>query len=327
MRFPPLLLSSHTSSWGGAACRERRATKVDPAPVPDIPCRFCGALAAGRQEWFHLNGDEADAAPGNLAVACTLCHLTQHLDTAAAEGSATLIWLPEMSQQALFAVARAAQLSLLEAGDDPTLDILPRRESPATIAAWRRTDRRAIDLGPRTRLLAAGYDMDNMKARGFVESEMPLPGASDPEAQDALAQALVRSADLVAGLLRNAVRQALFSPGATVKLDAELLASQRERLWERTEAAFFAALLRQGEEPEEGAKTAWLRLLREVALSLFDEAAPLRPETSMASAAPRIAAARRRLLFALTGFGKDGVALFGTLGLPLPAAQKKRNAA
>lgn len=137
MRFPPLLLSSHTSSWGGAACRERRATKVDPAPVPDIPCRFCGALAAGRQEWFHLNGDEADAAPGNLAVACTLCHLTQHLDTAAAEGSATLIWLPEMSQQALFAVARAAQLSLLEAGDDPTLDTLPRRESPATIAAWR----------------------------------------------------------------------------------------------------------------------------------------------------------------------------------------------
>ena len=105
--------------------------------MPDIPCRFCGALAAGRQEWFHLNGDEADAAPGNLAVACTLCHLTQHLDTAAAEGSATLIWLPEMSQQALFAVARAAQLSLLEAGDDPTLDILPRRESPATIAAWR----------------------------------------------------------------------------------------------------------------------------------------------------------------------------------------------
>lgn len=203
------------------------------------------------------------------------------------------------------------------------------RTPAATIAAWRRTNRRAIDLGPRTRLLAAGYDMDNMKARGFVESEMPLPGASDPEAQDVLAQALVRSADTVAGLLRNAVRQALFSAGATVKLDAELLASQRERLWERTETAFFVALLRQGKEPEEGAKTAWLRLLRAVALSLFDEAAPLRPETSMASAAPRIATARRRLLFALTGFGKDGVALFGILGLSLPvsAAQKKRNAA
>lgn len=202
------------------------------------------------------------------------------------------------------------------------------RTPAAVVTAWRRTGRRATDLSPHTRLLAAGYDMDNMKARGFVESEMPLPGASDPEAQDELARALVRSADLVAGALRNAVRQALFSAGATVKLDAELLASQRERLWERTEPAFFAALLHQGEEPEADAKTRWLRLLREVALSLFDEAAPLRPETSMASAAPRIAAARRRLLFALTGFGKDGAALFGILGLPLPvpAAQKKRNA-
>ncbi|UFN49149.1 type I-E CRISPR-associated protein Cse1/CasA [Roseomonas sp. OT10] len=202
--------------------------------------------------------------------------------------------------------------------------------SPApVVAAWRRIDRRAYDVGPRTRLLAAGYDMDNMKARGFVESEMPLPGAAEPEAQDALARALVRSADAVAGLLRNAVRQALFSAGTTVKLDAELLASQRERLWERTEAAFFDALLRQGEEAEQEAMAKWLRLLRSTALSLFDEAAPLRPETSMATAAPRIAAARRRLLFALTGHGKDGVALFGTLGLPLPvpAAQRKGKAA
>ena len=128
MRLPPLLLSSHPSSWGGAACQERRATGVDPVVVPDTPCRFCGALAAGRQELFHLDGDHAGRRPDNLAVACTLCHLTQHLDVAAAERAATLIWLPEMSQQALFAVVRAAQLSLLEAGEDPTLDTLPRRE-------------------------------------------------------------------------------------------------------------------------------------------------------------------------------------------------------
>ena len=176
-------------------------------------------------------------------------------------------------------------------------------------------------------MLAAGYDMDNMKARGFVESEMPLPGAADPHAQDEFAKALVRAADLVAGLLRNAVRQALFSPGATVKLDAEMLTSQRERLWERTDAVFFDALFRQEEVPEEKAREGWARLLRGTALSLFDEAAPLRAEVSAAAAAPRIAAARRRLLFALTGHGKEGKALFSDiLALPLPVPAAQRNA-
>lgn len=199
------------------------------------------------------------------------------------------------------------------------------RTPAAAVAAWRVTDRRAQDLGGRTRLLAAGYAMDNMKARAFVESEMPLPGAVDPQAQDEFAQALVRAADLVAGLLRNAVRHALFSPGATVKLDAEMLASQRERLWERTDAAFFDALFRQGEVPEEKAREGWARLLRGTALSLFDEAAPLRAEVSAAAAAPRIAAARRRLLFALTGYGKEGKTLFSDiLGLPLPASASQR---
>jgi CRISPR system Cascade subunit CasA len=201
----------------------------------------------------------------------------------------------------------------------------------AAVAAWREDRERARDIGGRGRLLAAGYDMDNMKARAFVESEMPLPVTADDAARqrlDEFVTALVRSADQVAGLLRGAVRGALFSTGATVKIDAELLSTQRERLWERTEPPFLAALHRAAGGSDTAAeRAAWQRMLRDTALVLFDEAAPLSSEAG--AAAPRIARARRNLLFALTGFGKDGAALFTTLSLPPAesrAARKGRTA-
>jgi len=192
----------------------------------------------------------------------------------------------------------------------------------AGITQWR--DSRSNVLGrDQARLLAAGYDMDNMKARAFVESEMPLPAAADRAAQEALARDLVLSAQQVAGLLRSAVRHALFSAGATVKLDAELLSSLRERLWDQTEAAFFGRLAAM---PADSRET-WLRKLRDLALALFDEAAPLTPENG--AAAPRISRARRNLIFALAGFGKEGEALFTQLGLAAaqPKAKKGRKAA
>jgi CRISPR system Cascade subunit CasA len=195
------------------------------------------------------------------------------------------------------------------------------------ISTWRRD--RMRDAGrDEGRLIAAGYDMDNMKARAFVESEMPLPGAPDATAQqrlDELATRLVRAADLVAGLLRGAVRAALFRPGATVKLDAELLSSTRENLWEQTEVPFFDALERAARYGVAGGEpAAWRDHLRRTALALFDEAAPLSP--FFGGAAPRIGRARRNLLFALTGFGRDGAALFEALGLPVaePKARKRR---
>lgn len=206
-----------------------------------------------------------------------------------------------------------------------------QREPAAAIATWRRERLRAAGEGRNTRLLAAGYDMDNMKARAFVESEMPLPGnAEDQKRLDELAAALVRAAEQAAGLLRSAVRHALFAPGATVKLDAEGLASLRERLWAATEEDFFDALRTAAGEPgvlggEEKERGAWATRLRRVALALFDEAAPLDPETG--AEAPRIAAARKNLLLALTGWGKPGRELFATLSLPLPEPTRKGKAA
>jgi CRISPR system Cascade subunit CasA len=195
-----------------------------------------------------------------------------------------------------------------------------RIPAPA-IATWHEGNRGVAVGAPGARLLAAGYDMDNMKARGFIESEMPLPAAPDGDTRrvlDDLATRLVLSSHLVAGLLRGAVRNALFSAGATVKLDSELLSATRERLWEETEARFFALLLRR----PEAAMEEWRSHLRDVALRIFDDTAPLTAESGHAG--PRISRARRGLLFALGGYGKDGAELFSHLMLVAPEQKPRK---
>ena len=176
------------------------------------------------------------------------------------------------------------------------------------------------------RLLAAGYDMDNMKARGFVEAELPMPAITDPTARqrvDTLARQLVRAANLAASLLRRAVRDALFSAGTNVKLDWEALSAVREQLWDGTEAAFHDALAREaargGEEPN-AEPAAWLQRLRGLALDLFTAAAPLAADGGTLPRSDegirRLLRARRNLGLALSGYGKDGAALIEALGLP-----------
>ncbi len=191
---------------------------------------------------------------------------------------------------------------------------------------WGQEGRHAED-----RLLAAGYDMDNMKARGFVESEMPLPAIPDAavrERVDVLARQIVFAADLAASALRRAVREALFSPGASVKLDWELLSAVREQLWDGTEAAFREALAREVARPgtEAGTEPAdWRTRLHRLALALFDAAAPLGADGATLPRSDegirRLLRARRALGLALSGYGKDGAALFEALGLP-PAQAK-----
>jgi CRISPR system Cascade subunit CasA len=200
----------------------------------------------------------------------------------------------------------------------------------ASVSTWRTS--RMRDVGrSEARLIAAGYSMDSMKASAFVESDMPLPAARDQAVQtqlDETAIRLVRAADAVARLLGYAVRAALFSPDAKVQPEAELLSSARERLWEQTEAGFFNVLERSAVRPTtdpDPEPAAWLVRLRHTALALFDEAAPLSPLSG--SAAPRIGRARRNLLFALTGFGKDGDALFEALGLPVAEPKAKQRKA
>jgi CRISPR system Cascade subunit CasA len=180
-----------------------------------------------------------------------------------------------------------------------------------------------------SRLLAAGYDMDNMKARAFVESEMPLPG-THPEGADAMAfvaRGLVAAAEVAAQALRVAVRDARYRFSRDISSDSTALAAIYEGFWAATQDRFFRLLNGADSLDPEAAlaavAAAWRTLLRRTALQLFDETAPLDPFA--ASSDPRrIVKARRNLFRILEGYGSRGGKLFDALLLPLPESKARR---
>ncbi|MGD7070501.1 type I-E CRISPR-associated protein Cse1/CasA [Acetobacter sp. AAB5] len=195
------------------------------------------------------------------------------------------------------------------------------------VANWRNERADEVGLLPNARLLATGFDMDNMKARSFVESEMPLPGSQDPDQQkniDSLALQCVGAATQIADILRGSVREALFGKG-TVSVDVTLLSNVRERFWAETEASFFA-LLRDaaGADSENIAlRKSWLQTLARVALQEFDATVILEPDMGITEA-QRSALARRRLGAAVSGRGKEGEKIRDNLGIPAPVKKKQK---
>lgn len=199
------------------------------------------------------------------------------------------------------------------------------RQRAACVATWYE---RARELPAKTlhgtRLLAAGFDMDNMKARSFFESEMPLPGSGDEAAEKRvreIAQTLVPASEVVARCLRLAVRNALL--GNDAKTDGTLPASAGEELWSATQDQFFGCLERHEELPLADMASAWRLTLQRVALRVFDAVAPLDPRAASFDFA-RVVDARKSLSAALNGYGKSGGELFKALHLPLPEQRKSK---
>jgi len=199
------------------------------------------------------------------------------------------------------------------------------RRPARSISDWRmRSANISLDQD-RPRLLAAGYDMDNMKARGFVESEMPLPG-TNPEIADMLATIagrLVGAAEVAAAALRSAVRQARFSRDTST--DSAPLSAVYESFWTATYDRFFSLLPDSSasgwEAALDEAAPTWRAFLKSTALRLFNEAAPLDP--SAASCDPRrIVEARRNLFGTLDGRGPMGIRLFEAHNCPRPSRKR-----
>ena len=194
------------------------------------------------------------------------------------------------------------------------------RKPARCVSDWHTRSADLPEVGD-SRLLAAGYDMDNMKARAFVESEMPLPG-TDPAAAEAfaiVARRLVAAAEIIAQTLRRAVREARY--GRDAPADGAPLAAVYEDFWAATHDRFFARLPTHGAAEWETALAAvsqqWRGLLRKTALRLFDEAAPLDP-TAVSCDPRRIVEAKRNLLNTLDGYNTAGTKLFSELDLPQP---------
>jgi hypothetical protein len=149
MRLLPLTLSMHASSFNSEAAPSRVWGGSDHGS-----CRFCGLKAAGWQEPFHLNGDHADDAKDNIVSACALCHLAQHLERETIDDAAVLIWLPEMTQGALNALARGIHARLVAHGQPAHLCQRPSSRDVDVLAAFSasmalrsRSDQAAARLG------------------------------------------------------------------------------------------------------------------------------------------------------------------------------------
>ncbi|SFU39522.1 CRISPR system Cascade subunit CasA [Methylobacterium sp. 174MFSha1.1] len=189
-------------------------------------------------------------------------------------------------------------------------------------------DDHAARLG--TRLIAAGYDMDNMKARDFVESEMPLHlvGKVEFRPYDETVRRMVRGAFEAEFILRVSLKQALaIEKGGLLDLG-------RGRFWERTEAAFGKTLAElakalpgaglEGDTPHGPTLDRWCGHLREAATAVFKELVPVEDLTDLRqSVAAERVKAEIGLDWAMRGYGKLGQTLFKALGLPLPEAKPK----
>ncbi|POF62911.1 type I-E CRISPR-associated protein Cse1/CasA [Novacetimonas maltaceti] len=197
------------------------------------------------------------------------------------------------------------------------------------VAVWRNERARDAGLSEDPRLLAAGFDMDNMKARSFVESEMPLPGTQDEDRQevlDELARQCVAGAKMVADILRGSVRDALFGK-SDVPIDATLLSDVRERFWTGTHDAFFALLHQAGcgDDTEADLRRRWLHRLARVAMDEFDAMVTFEPDMDIGQA-QRSTLARRRLAAALAGTSTEGRKLMTELDIPAPPQKKRKTA-
>lgn len=228
-------------------------------------------------------------------------------------------WLPVHPQPG--GVAYRQWLSYVQSSET-------RRPAACIVQARQRLQ---VINGTAPRIMIVGYDMDNMKARSFVEAEMPLLFASEPLKQDVFEQLcnrLISCANEVAGLLVGQIRFVLEDQGNNLDL-------VRETFFKSTELAFFKHLEDGLKEIESRQETGdlladlgmnWLgKGLAPQALAIFDRQIPIGAIISSANLKKieKLADARSNLATGLKGYGSAGKRIFTALQLEPPKAKKK----
>lgn len=162
-----------------------------------------------------------------------------------------------------------------------------------------------------SRLLAAGWAMNNMEAGAYLLSVQPLHLAETEERAQVvgtLARMFADAGDAAASLLRSNLKLALFGDGAKTSTDSGVFEEATDAFFEETEDAFHDALdvfLEHDAPDDQVLRKRWLATLRRAALAIFDRhATELLAETADAKLAERITIAYRRLRGALSEAGK-----------------------
>lgn len=164
-------------------------------------------------------------------------------------------------------------------------------------------------FGELPRLWVFGYDMDNMKARGWYSVSMPV-FAIPVDQQAAFLRPIKTLQSLASNALwhcRTQIKTAWFERPGDAKGDTSFIDLE---FWQRSEAAFYKAVQQLVSHDCSGAQvltaecaSEWLNVLRHICISLFDEYALSAGLGNQRSMAKRIQA-RRALMGWLFG-GKD----------------------
>lgn len=197
------------------------------------------------------------------------------------------------------------------------------RQPAACVRRWREELSIEVDGAPAMRLRAFGYDMDNMKARCWYDSEMPRLPAADAttrEILDADVATLVTAAQEAATSIARQVKAALAVPPDAAAIE--------EQFWRETEPIFASILSALGGTLEDRDAVAAIRLswrdtLRWEAMRAFDAAVD--PATVLIKNMARVVKARTDLLRAFSGRGRVARAL--DLPLPSPSAKAGKEVA
>lgn len=204
-----------------------------------------------------------------------------------------------------------------------------KKIQPASIISYVLEEQRL--RGKQCRILAFGYDMDNMKARCWYESTLPLYGLAEKNS-DGLntlqreVQRWLEAADYAAFLLRAAVKSAWFQRKPDGKLDAPGDFSFIDVIfWSKTESDFYhqlRSLIEQVRDEDNDpvlipVREQWRDVLIKTAIHLFDSdlvgAAPIELQNPR-----RTAEAFKQLRSSL--YGDE---LKNKLKLPVEKSEKK----
>ncbi len=172
-------------------------------------------------------------------------------------------------------------------------------------------------LVERVSVEAFGYDMDNMKARQWLETRLPWVNAQEDELRNAVSR-LIAASDAAARALRLCVKIALFGQRKDdgyrlpENLPLDALPEPADRFWLETQRPFenkLGQLIKRLEgdrrAPTFDLSWEWLAVLRRQALAIFDETVDL---DGMTDAEPRrLLSARGQLQFALADHPKSPV--------------------
>jgi hypothetical protein len=127
MALEAITLSIDATSW---ATSPEQPGSADDAALAGMRCVFCG-LPPGKHHMQFPRPRKSNGGNAGSLPACALCAMPQHLERSRIDEEATLVWLPEMSQQAINAMMREIHIQIRALGEDLQADSIFKKHSPS----------------------------------------------------------------------------------------------------------------------------------------------------------------------------------------------------